>query len=64
MIDTLKNIVIEIRNLRDSDTHQCPAMLRDIYGADAEGDCSCQRYDLVIDDLQNIVDKMEIKNNG
>ena len=59
MIDTLKETIIEIKDLRDSDTHQCPAHLREVYGADVEGDCSCQKYDLVIDELQNIVDKID-----
>ena len=45
---------MEIKDLRDSDTHQCPADLREVYGADVDGDCSCEKYDLVIDRLQKI----------
>ena len=60
MIDTLKETIIEIKDLRDSDTHQCPVDLREVYGADVDGDCSCERYDLVIDKLQDLViDKLQ-----
>jgi hypothetical protein len=59
MINTLKETIMEIKDLRDSDTHQCPADLREVYGADVDGDCSCEKYDLVIDRLQNILSEID-----
>lgn len=66
MIDTLKKAIEDIADLRDSDNHQCPEHLRQICEDEGinpitkiEGDCSCGEYDIIIDSLQDIVNKME-----
>ena len=58
MINTLKKAIEDIAELRDSDNHQCPEELREVYGADVEGDCSCGGYDVIIDSLQDVIDEI------
>ena len=66
MIDILKETIMEIKDLRDSDNHQCPEHLRQICEDEGinpiieiEGDCSCGGYDLVIDKLQSILGEID-----
>jgi len=45
----IDQIIHQIKELRDADSHVCPA-----HSYDAE-ECTCSKYDLVIEDIYNLV---------
>jgi hypothetical protein len=55
----LQKIQQDIRDLRDADQHVCPEAMRETWGADVDGECSCASYDSVIDALQIIIDNID-----
>jgi hypothetical protein len=56
MKDQLIKIKTAVEKLRDSDSHVCPEDMREVWGADVDGECSCASYDSVIDEIQDIID--------
>ncbi len=63
----LEEIINDIRELRDADFHVCP------YDAWQEAgepettentECSCEKFDLVIDKLRSLVSKDSIEHMG
>ena len=60
MINTLKEIQLDIRNLRDSDNHVCPQDIEQ--RRMGEGECSCEGYDAVVDKLDEIIEKINKEN--
>jgi len=51
MTDLIDEIQDRVRDLRDSDTHVCPADKNDF------AECSCDSYDRVIDLLEDLKKK-------
>ena len=47
--DIIREAIQDIRDLRDSDSHVCPAVSDDM------NECSCGKYDLVIDKLEKLL---------
>ena len=45
----IEQIQEDVRTLRDSDTHHCPA------DDDDNQECTCEDYDIVIDKLQKLI---------
>ena len=66
MIDTLKKVIEDIADLRDSDEHVCPhahwqQWVDEGVKVDEEEayPCTCEDYDAVIDEIQDIIDNID-----
>ena len=54
IVEALTEIKEDVRNLRDSDTHRCPAVENE------DDKCDCGFYDAVMDKIQKLIDAYKL----